>query len=88
MPFEKLTWHDLMGDKVRGGPFDFFEQVGNGNGGVKSNQEVNVVGHAADGDLFTLQLAAFRKNGSIDGAFNLWSNQRQPIPGGPDAVDV
>jgi hypothetical protein len=59
-----------MSDEMRRRALDFFEQIGNGDSGVKPGEEMNVVRHTADGKGLTLQFTALVEDGGIGGLFD------------------
>src|SRR5690242_21904193 len=48
LPFEDGVGGDLVGDEMRGGAFEAFDEGGNGEGGGQAHEQVDVIGDAAE----------------------------------------
>jgi hypothetical protein len=62
--------------------------LGDGDGGVEANKEVEVVGHAAESEGDALEGAALGLDGGVKGLLDESGDEGQPVPGGPDEMEI
>ena len=88
LPLKELIWSDLVGHEMRRRPFDLFRKLGHSNRSVQSNQQVHVIGNAADRQWDALEFATFFSNRRIKPWFDLLGYKGQAIPGSPYDVEI
>ena len=69
LPFEEFCPGEFMVRQVGRGTFDVLHQPCNGEGGWKTDEEMEMIGSAPKGEDDAFEFLALIQDGGIDGAF-------------------
>ena len=88
LPAEGKGWREDVVDQVAGNAFELADQVGDRQGGGQADEDVNVVGDAADVDAVATELAGVGGDGGVNWGAQVGREDRCAVPGRPYEVDV
>jgi hypothetical protein len=72
LPFEKYVRSNLVCNHMRAGAFHFFYQVGDGDCGMKLDQNMHVIRHPANLHKIAPHFTALNRDGRIYSVLDLW----------------
>ena len=88
LPAKAEGWRKDGVDQVAGDALELADQVGDREGGGQADEDVDVVGDAAEVHAVATELAGMRRDGGVDGCPQVRREDRCAVPSGPHEVDV